>query len=66
MMSAPLEHAHEEIHAVIRYLQSKNKCAVEIYQEIVATYGSYGIDVWNVCQWVLMLDKGQKSIFDDK
>ncbi len=34
----------KEIHVVIRYLRSKNKCAVEIYQEIVATYGPYAMD----------------------
>ncbi len=66
-MSAPLElGASEEICVVIQYLCSKNKCAVEIYQEIVTTYGSYAIDAWNMRQWVSMFNSGQTSIFHNE
>ena len=61
-MAAPIQsHAKCEVRSVIRFLNEKGECPVEIHKQIVAVYGN--IMNWqNVTKWCREFSEGRTSV----
>jgi hypothetical protein len=55
-----------EIHAVIRYLQTKNMSAVEIHNELYAVYGQNVTSEGTGRQWCRMFKDGRTNVHDEE
>jgi hypothetical protein len=54
-----------EIGSVIKFLNAKNVCPVEIYQQVCEVYGENAMSDGMVRRWCRMFSEGRTNVRDD-